>query len=59
MKAFIDREQSELITIGYNPELARLNMVELGLIGWAWVGDDRATPSGWEEIELPIEVVPN
>jgi hypothetical protein len=55
MKAFIDREQSELITIGYNPELARLNMVELGLIGWAWVGDDRATPAGWEEIELPIE----
>jgi hypothetical protein len=59
MKAFIDREQSELITIGYNPELARLNVVALGLFGWAWVGDDRAIPAGWEEIELPIEVVPN
>jgi hypothetical protein len=56
MKAFIDREQSELIIIGWKPELARLNMIELGLARWAWVGDDRATPVGWEVIELPIEL---
>jgi len=53
MKAFIDKERSELITIGFKPELARLNMIELNLTSWAWIDEDRAIPASWEEIELP------
>ena len=53
MKAFIDRNNSELITIGFHPEFAREQMNLLGLIRWAWIEkDDRAIPDAWEEIEL-------
>lgn len=54
MKAYIDHKNSELITIGCNPELARKHMLALGLENWAWIAeeDDRANPESWEIVKL-------
>jgi hypothetical protein len=54
MKAYIDRPADELVTVGFDPEFAREQMIRLGLKGWAWIEDDgcRAIPDSWEEIEL-------
>jgi hypothetical protein len=54
MKAYIDRKNSELITVGFNPELARKHMLALGLESWAWIAeaDDRANPESWEIVKL-------
>lgn len=52
-KAYIDRINSELIVIGWNPNWAREQMLALGLKSWAWIdSDDRAIPDSWETIEL-------
>jgi hypothetical protein len=54
MKAYIDHKNSELITVGFNPELARKHMIALGLESWAWIAesDDRANPESWEIVKL-------
>ncbi len=53
MTAYIDRKISELITIGFHPEIAREQTNLLGLERWAWIEDNnRAIPDDWEEIEL-------
>jgi hypothetical protein len=54
MKAYIDREADELVTIGFDPKFAREQVILLGLNGWSWIEDDgcRAIPKSWEEIGL-------
>jgi hypothetical protein len=54
MKAYIDSKNSELITIGFDPDFARKHMIALGLERWAWIDekDDRAIPDCWETINL-------
>ena len=53
MKAYIDRDLAELITVGYDPEFAREQMNLLGLKNWGWIEDNgRAIPDSWEEIIL-------
>ena len=57
-KAYIDRKNSELVTLGFDPEMAREQMGKLGLKSWGWVDDkgDRAIPDSWEEIELDLSI---
>jgi hypothetical protein len=54
IKAYIDHDNSELITIGFNPDWARVKVKELELKGWSWIDekDDRANPIGWKAVEL-------
>lgn len=52
-KAYIDRSNSELIVIGWDPYWSRKQMLALGLKSWAWIdSDDRAIPDSWEAIEV-------
>lgn len=52
MKAFIDRNSEELITIGFMPAVARKLVELLNLKGWAWIGgDDRSIPDGWKRLK--------
>jgi hypothetical protein len=61
MKAYIDRKNSELITVGFNPELARKYMLALGLENWGWIDelDDNTLchrfPESWEIVKLEDE----
>jgi|688.fasta_scaffold00081_143 hypothetical protein len=53
-KAFIDRKNNELITIGFDPEWAAEKVKEQGLDRWGWIDDnDRDIPASWEAVELP------
>jgi len=54
MKAYIDRKNSELITIGFDPDFAHRHMIALGLERWAWIDkkDDRAIPDCWETVNI-------
>jgi hypothetical protein len=54
MKAYIDRKNSELVTVGFNPELALKYMIALDLENWSWIAeaDDWGNPESWEIIEL-------
>ena len=54
MKAYIDRKNSELITVGFNPELARKHMLALGLENWSWIAeaDDWGNPELWVIVKL-------
>jgi hypothetical protein len=55
-KAFIDRKNYQLITIGFDPEMAKEQVQKLGLETWGWISEsnDRAIPDAWEEIELDL-----
>jgi hypothetical protein len=57
MKAYIDRKNSELITVGFNPELARKYMLALGLENWGWIDEsgDWRLPESWEIVKLEDE----
>lgn len=68
MKAFIDEENYTLITIGYNPKLAKEAVDALGLLSWVWADEDYAETAlekrpGLIEITIPVhtaaEVVGN
>lgn len=51
MKAYIDVSTAQLITIGFQPDLARELMLMFGLKTWAWIDEnDRAIPVSWEPI---------
>lgn len=51
MKAYIDVGTAQLITIGFQPDLARELMLMFGLKSWAWIDEnDRAIPVSWEPI---------
>jgi hypothetical protein len=53
-KAFIDRKNNELITIGFDPEWAAEKVKEQGLDRWGWIDDNgRNIPASWEAVELP------
>jgi hypothetical protein len=55
-KAFIHRADSQLITIGYDPEMAEKQVKKLGIETWGWISEsnNRAIPDAWEEIELDL-----
>lgn len=55
-KAFIHRGDSQLITIGFDPEMAEKQVKKLGLETWGWIteSETRAIPEVWEEIELDL-----
>jgi hypothetical protein len=49
MKAYIDVGNAQLVTIGFQPDLARELMLLFGLNDWGWVDEsNRAIPASWE-----------
>ena len=53
-KAYIDHENENLVTIGFDPEWAREQTLALELKSWGWIDEnDRDIPDSWEVVELP------
>lgn len=62
-KAYVDTTDHSLVVIGYAPKpfttTQFLQWVEeqvsrLNLNGWGWIDENRAIPSSWKEITLPL-----
>jgi hypothetical protein len=59
MKFYIDVGNAELITLGYEPEIAREMMNRFGLRAWSWVDvNRRAIPASWEPIWIEDSKLP-
>ena len=58
-KAFINRADATLITIGFDPEMAEKQVKKLGLEAWGWISKSETTaiPEAWEAIELDLSTI--